>query len=122
MNDILIMIGHAAMGIVFVFAGCSHFWRLDAVSELMTRNGAPCARALLIIGSLFQIVAGGLLMAGLFVTPAALGLAAFTVAATLMVLRFWTMPLGPARHGISNAFLINIGIVGGLLIAAGLGG
>ncbi len=121
MNDILIMIGHAAMGIVFVVAGCSHFWRLDGVSELMTRNGVPSARVLLIIGSLFEIVAGGLLMAGLFVAPAALGLAAFTVAATLMVLRFWTMPHGPARHGASNAFLINVGIVGGLLVAAGLG-
>lgn len=122
MNDILIMIGHAAIGFLFVFAGVSHFWRLDEVSASMTHNGVPFSRIFLVAGSLFQIAAGGLLAAGLFVMPAALGLAAFTVAATLMVLRFWTMPEGPARHGASNAFLTNIGIVGGLLVAAGLGG
>jgi putative oxidoreductase len=120
MNDVLIMIGQAAMGLVFIVAGVSHFGRLADVTALMTANGVPFARVLLIVGSLFQIAAGSLLAAGLFIAPAALGLAAFTVAATLMVLRFWTMPPGPARHGASNAFLINIGIVGGLLIAAGL--
>ncbi len=122
MNHILIIAGHAAIGFLFVFAGVSHFWRLDQVSALMTQNGIPFSRIILVIGSLFQIVAGGLLAIGLYVMPAALGLAIFTAAATLMVLRFWTMPVGPARHGASNAFLTNIGVVGGLLVTAGLGG
>jgi uncharacterized membrane protein YphA (DoxX/SURF4 family) len=60
-----------------------------------------------------------MLMANLFTVAAALGLAAFTVAATCMLLCFWRMPIGPERTGALNNLISNIGVVGGLLIAAG---
>ncbi|MGO8426065.1 DoxX family membrane protein, partial [Rhizobium ruizarguesonis] len=46
------------------------------------RTPLLAAASLVVLGSLFQIVAGILLMLGLFVTAAAFGLIIFTLAAT----------------------------------------
>lgn len=122
MTDTLIMMGRMALGGLFVIGGLTHIRNMGAVTGLMTRNRIPFARALLVAGTVFQIVVGILLMGGVAVQYAALGLAAFTVAATGMVLRFWELPPGLERHVATNAFLSNLGIVGGLLIAAGIHG
>ena len=66
---------------------------------------------------MFQVVAGASLMLGWQVFYAALGLAMFTVAATVMLLDFWSMS-GPEREGALSAALANMAIVGGLMIAA----
>lgn len=118
MTDTLIVIGRMALGALFVIGGLTHVRNSGAVMGLMTRQGVPLAGPLLIAGTVFQIMAGTLLMAGVAVQYAALGLVVFTVAATGMVLRFWELPQGPERHVATNAFLSNLGIVGGLLIAA----
>lgn len=114
----LIEAGRVALGGMFVAAGIIHFFRFAAVSQRLAASGIPFPRFVLLAGSLLQIAAGGALALGLCVRPAALGLVVFTIAATLMVLRFWTMPHGPERHMIFNAALINVGLIGGLLIAA----
>lgn len=56
-------------------------------------------------------------MLGLWVAAAAFGLIVFTVAASIMLLNFWSME-GEARIGARSAFESNIAIIGGLLIAA----
>lgn len=45
---------------------------------------------------------------------AALGL--FTLAATLVALRFWELPPGQARFMAANAFFEHLGLVGGFLL------
>ena len=72
---------------------------------------------MLLVGSAFQFVAGLLLILGLFVAPAALGLVLFTFAASAMLLNFWDLE-GPAREAAINVWQSNLAIVGGLLIAA----
>lgn len=118
MTEHLVVMGRMALGGLFVIGGLSHFGNMATVAGLMTRHGVPLVQPLLVAGTLFQIVTGTLLMAGIAVHYAALGLVAFTVAATGMVLRFWELPQGSERHAATNAFLSNLGVVGGLLIAA----
>lgn len=118
MADTLVITGRLALGGLFVLAGLGHFRTMDAATGLMARHGVPYPRLLLIIGSVFQTTAGALLMTGKFVLFAAFGLIVFTITATAMVLRFWELPEGPERRGMSNAFLSNLGVVGGLLLAA----
>ena len=48
----------------------------------------------------------------------ALGLAAFTLMATFVALRFWEMPQGPGRFMAANAFFEHLGLVGGFLLVA----
>jgi putative oxidoreductase len=48
----------------------------------------------------------------------ALGLALFTIAASVMLVNFWDLPTGEPREMLKGVFASNAAIVGGLLIAA----
>lgn len=50
----------------------------------------------------------------------ALGLAAFTLLATFVALRFWEMPAGQERFMAANAFFEHLGLTGGFLLVAWL--
>jgi putative oxidoreductase len=78
----------------------------------------PQPGAALAVASVFQIVAGLCLALGFARPWAALGLAGFTVAATLLLLDFWNFA-GPPREGMRSGFTVNVALVGGLLLAFG---
>jgi putative oxidoreductase len=87
----------------------------------MEVRGVPAAPLVLIVGSLFQIVAGLMLMLGVYAGWGALGLVVFIVIATIMFLNFWDLE-GPARDAARAGFQSNMAILGGLLIAAAQAG
>jgi putative oxidoreductase len=110
--------GRVLLGGVFVRGGLTHFPALAPMSEAMRARGVPLARTTLIVGTLWQIVFGVLLMIGVFPALAALALALFLVLATIMMLNFWDHPPGPEREALVRGFASNVAILGGLLIAA----
>jgi putative oxidoreductase len=116
-RELLLLIGRLLLGGIFVFAGIRHLFILPLVSQAIAHRGVPAPWLVLVSGTAFQIVAGLLLILGLLVPIAALGLALFTIAASIMLLNFWGME-GPAREGALNGWLSNLGVVGGLLIVA----
>jgi putative oxidoreductase len=118
MTELTIWAGRAPIGSLFVIGGLTHLGSMAEVSNQMSRNGIHFARPMLIARTAFQVVADILLIFGLFVSGAALDLIAFTIAASAMVLRFWELPDGPQRYAARNAFVSNIGLVGGLLLAS----
>lgn len=105
------------MGSLFVIGGLHHLPILADLSSRLAQRGVPLPRLALGLGTAWQIVLGALLMAGLWVPWAALGLIAFTVIASLLLLNFWSMQ-GEARAGAQNQFLTNCAVIGGLLHAA----
>jgi putative oxidoreductase len=111
-------LGYLLLGGVFVFAGIDHFLRFEAVRRMLADRSWPRPGAVLAVASVFQIVAGLCLALGLLRPWAALGLAAFTVAATLLLLDFWKFQ-GPPRDGMRSGFTVNVALVGGLLLAFG---
>jgi putative oxidoreductase len=113
----LIVIGRALLGVVFVLAGVRHFFILPILTGVLNSRGVPAARAVLLLGSLFQIIAGCLLAFGWCVFWAALGLILFTIAATVLLVNFWSME-GEQRESARSAAMANLAIVGGLLLAA----
>jgi putative oxidoreductase len=117
---VLLTVGRVLLGCLFVAGGLRHVTMFNAVANDMKRMGLPVPRFILAAGTAFQIIAGLLLIFGLLVTPAALGLTLFTIVATVMMLPFWTME-GETRVWAFNNWLSNIGILGGLLLAAALG-
>jgi putative oxidoreductase len=114
---LLLAVGRVLLGGLFVAGGVHHFFDLSPITAMMQARGVPEPQLVLLAGSVFQIVAGLLLMLGLWVAAAAFGLIVFTVAASVMLLNFWDME-GEARIGAQSAFQANMGIIGGLLIAA----
>jgi putative oxidoreductase len=61
-----------------------------------------------------------MLMAGIAVTYAAIGLVAFTLAASFLFLNYWDMQ-GAERENAKSFLLSNMAILGGLLMAAAQG-
>lgn len=110
------VLGYFLMGGIFVFAGIDHFRNFPAVRGMMAQRGWPIPGPLLASVSAFQIMAGLCLALGLFRPWAALGLAVFTVAASLSFLDFWRTNT-PDRMWMRSEFIINTGLLGGLLLA-----
>lgn len=113
----LVTLGRFLLGGYFVVSGIRHFGLLDSLSAEMTRRGLPMARHMLIVVSLLQIALGAMLALGIWVTLSALLLAAFTAAASAVMLNFWEMQ-EPERDAAASAFLGNVAVFGGLIMAA----
>ncbi len=118
--ELLIIAGRMLLGGLFVVAGIRHFFILPVVTVPMMARGIPMAKRVLIVGSIFEICAGVLLAINFHAAWAALGLVAFTLVASWMLLDFWNKQ-GVPRHGAINGWMSNIGVVGGLLIVAASG-
>jgi len=116
-SEILLMVGRLLLGGLFVFAGIRHLFIIPPVSQAIAARGIPMPKLVLLAGTAFEIAAGLLLVLGIMVPFAALGLVLFTLAASVMLMNFWSMQ-GPAREAAVNGWQSNIAIVGGLLIAA----
>ncbi|MDK1494789.1 DoxX family protein [Sinorhizobium sp. 7-81] len=66
----------------------------------------------------FELAASAMVVAGFFRWLAALALAAFTLAATFIALRFWELPPGMERSMATTAFFEHLGLAGAFLIVA----
>ncbi|MBB3646807.1 putative oxidoreductase [Rhizobium sp. BK619] len=113
----MIVLGRLLLGSLYVAGGIHHFFVIVPLTDAIEARGIPFAKWVLLSGSMFQILAGTLLILGLFVTAAAFGLILFTLAATVMLLNFWDMQ-GTARESAINTWKTNMAIIGGLLITA----
>lgn len=111
------VLGRILLGSLFVIGGLHHLPIFGALSGQIAQRGVPLPRLALGLGTAWQIVLGVLLMAGLWVPWAALGLIVFTVIASMLLLNFGTME-GHERAEAQNQFLTNVAVVGGLLVAA----
>ncbi|MDJ0388744.1 DoxX family protein [Roseomonas sp. E05] len=67
---------------------------------------------------LLELGASAMILAGRLRWLGALGLAAFTLLASLLALRFWEMPLGQERVMATNGFFEHLGLVGGFILVA----
>ncbi|GLS20888.1 hypothetical protein GCM10007874_39050 [Labrys miyagiensis] len=116
-SSLLLTAGRVLLGGLFVFGGLRHLALFHPVSEAIRARRVPFAPLVLLGGTIFQILAGLLLMAGWLVALSALGLAVFTLLASLMMHNFWSLE-GDARTAALNGWQSNLAIIGGLLIAA----
>jgi putative oxidoreductase len=115
--ELLRVVGRVLLGGLFVVGGIHHFFILPPVTAALAARGVPLPRLALIAASLFQALAGLLLMLGMWVAPAALGLVVFTLVSSFLLLNFWDME-GPARDAAQMSCQTNLALIGGLLIAA----
>ncbi len=113
----LLVLGRILLGGLFVFGGIKHFFILPILTEIVSKRGVPCARLALIAASTFQAVVGALLVFGIYVVPAVIGLIGFTLIASVVMLNYWDMQ-GEAREAAKNNWAVNFGVIGGLILAA----
>ncbi len=91
-TGIVFIIARILMGLPFVVAGVRNFRNLDRLVGLMEGRKVPNARIVTIIGVAVQLVSAALIVIGVLVPLAALGLAVFLAAATLIVHPYWASP------------------------------
>jgi putative oxidoreductase len=113
----LLVLGRVLLGGLFVYGGLHHFFIMPPLVAMIGARGVPFPRLVLIAGSIFQVTAGALFIAGIWTAASAIGLILFTLVASIMLLNFWDTQ-GPARETLKQAWQTNLAIIGGLLIAA----
>ncbi|CAH2601126.1 DoxX family protein [Rhodovastum atsumiense] len=87
---------------------------LNEMAQLGLQPVALFATAVIVL----ELGASAMVILGIGRRAGALALAAFTLAASLIALRFWDMPPGPQRFAATNGFFEHLGLVGGLLLVA----
>ncbi len=90
-----------------------------AIGE-MTHFGLSPAPLFAVLVIALELGASAMIIAGWLRWLGALGLAGFTLMATLIALRFWEMPAGPERFMAANSFFEHLGLAGGFLLVAWL--
>lgn len=66
----------------------------------------------------FELAASAMVVSGIGRRHAAVALALFSCAATLLALRFWELPPGPGRSMAANAFFEHLGLAGAFAFVA----
>lgn len=117
---ILVVIGRILIGAAFAFSGVRMFSSLQPLTGVLAAKGIPYPAFVVAAGATFEVLFGGLAIIGIWFQAVALLLAAFIVAATVMMHDFWNLPPGPARVADENAVITNVILVGALIAIAGL--
>lgn len=89
----------------------------SAVAE-MNHFGISPATPMAVAVIVLELGAAALILSGFYRWLGAVALAAFTLSATFVALRFWEMPLGQERFMAANSFFEHLGLVGGFLLVA----
>jgi uncharacterized membrane protein YphA (DoxX/SURF4 family) len=88
-----------------------------AVREVQALGLRPAATVAVAVIA-FELLASMLVLSGVLRWLGAFTLAAFTLLATGLALRFWRLPRGPERFQTINGFFEQLGLMGGLLLVA----
>jgi putative oxidoreductase len=114
------LIGRVAVVAIFIMSGGSKLMNLSGTAGYIASKGLPMPEVLALAAALAELVLGLAIAVGFKTRLAALGLAAFTVLATLFFHDFWNME-GQARAANLISAQKNLSIVGALLMLAAVG-
>ena len=112
-NEILVA-ARLLLGGAFVFAGLRNVQNRNLLIPMMAARGVPQAKLALWLGIVLQVVAGALVIAGVWTALAAAALIVFLIVATPMFHNFWDHQ-GPDRATRINGIVSNVALAGGFL-------
>ncbi|KAA0581997.1 DoxX family protein [Azospirillum sp. B21] len=121
-QDALLLAARVLLGAIFVQSGFGKLMALGGFIAGLESQGVPMAAVMGTIGALVEAFGGLAVVLGAWTRLAALLVAAFTVAATLIAHRYWDVP-PEAMKMQQTQFMKNLAIIGGYLAltAAGAG-
>lgn len=115
------LIGRVLLAAMFVLAGIDKITGFEGTAGYIASVGLPFAELLTVVTIAVEIGAGLALIVGFQARIAALLLAGFTLAASVLFHNFWTMPAEQA-YVQQLMFMKNLSVAGGLLMIVALGG
>ncbi|PWC81392.1 hypothetical protein TSH100_27330 [Azospirillum sp. TSH100] len=120
-QDALLLAARVLLGAIFVQSGFGKLMALGGFIAGMESQGVPMAAIVAPLGALVEAFGGLAIVLGAWTRLAALLVAAFTVAATLIAHRYWeAAPDAMKMQQIQ--FMKNLAIIGGFLSLVASGG
>jgi putative oxidoreductase len=116
----LVIVARVLLGGGFLFIGLRNIKAIDGISMPLQAHGIPYPKVATGIGIAAQIVFGAMVLVGLWVFWAALGLLVFVILATALYHNFLAAQ-GEERATHFNAALGNVLLAGGLFALAATG-
>jgi len=114
------VVGRILLALMFVLAGFGKLTNIGGTAAYMGSAGLPALPALAVLVGLIELLGGLAVASGFLARWAALGLAVFTVVASLMFHRYWSLPADQQMMQ-QLLFLKNMAAAGGLFVLAALG-
>jgi putative oxidoreductase len=115
-----LLVARFLLALMFVGAGISKLTGLAGTAGYIASVGLPMPQVLAVGAGLLELVAGVLLIVGWQARWAALALAAFTLIATFIFHRYWSMPAEQQMMQ-QLMFMKNLAITGGLFFVFAFG-
>lgn len=117
MRDELFLIGRILFSLIFIGSGISgHLMQLEGSTEYATHKKVPSPRNMVIFTGVAMLAGGVAIVLGIWMDLAALGIAAFLLAAALLMHRFWEETDPQMKQTEMAQFMKNLALVGGALI------
>lgn len=117
----LALAGRVLLAAMFVFAGFDKINGFEGTAGYIGSVGLPFPELLTVLTIAVEIGAGLALIVGFQTRVAALLLAGFTLAASVLFHNYWALPADQAYLQ-QLMFMKNLSVAGGLLIIVALGG
>jgi putative oxidoreductase len=114
-QDALSLAGRALIALLFIPAGISKIGGFAGTTGYIASKGLPLPELGAAIAIAVELGLGLLLLVGFKTRFAALGIALFTIAATVIFHNFWAVPAAQVMQQ-QQSFFKNIAVVGGLLL------
>ncbi len=119
-KNVAALVGRVLLALMFVWAGYGKITGYDGTAGFMASMGMPLVGVMLPLTILVELGGGIALIVGWKARWAALLLAAFTLLASVVFHKFWTMT-GDAAMNNMLFFYKNVAVIGGLLMVWAFG-
>ncbi|NHN85842.1 DoxX family membrane protein [Acetobacter musti] len=116
-RDTALLAARVTLSSLFIVMGWGKLSDYSGAIAYMAQTGSPFPTLSALIAILAELGTGLALILGLWVTPLAVLLAAYTVVTAFIGHHFWTMT-GTLRYDMTIHFYKNISIAGGLIALA----
>lgn len=116
----VVVTARVLLGLMFLLAGLSKFSNLEGAAGYITSGGLPMGYALAVLTAAFEVLASLALIIGFQARYAALLLALFTLAASVLFHNFWAVAADKA-YVQQLMFMKNLAVTGGLLFVFSFG-
>lgn len=116
----MVVAGRVLLALMFILAGVDKLMHIEGNTAFMASGGLPAWSALTVLVGLIELIGGLAVATGFHARWAALALALFTLAASLIYHRYWSLP-AEQQMVQQLLFMKNLAVAGGMLVVAALG-
>lgn len=116
----LTVAGRVLLGLMFILSGLDKFMHVEGNTAYMASGGLPALPALTLLVAAIELGGGLAIATGFLARWAALALAVFTLVASFIYHRYWSLP-ADQQFLQQLLFMKNLSVAGGMFVLAALG-